>query len=77
MSLKNTKLTMDEFLREREEVMQTWPTGRGVDFEEGVRYQQALPESKRFSSALAQAESVGLDPGAPGVWDHILEVARG
>ena len=39
MSLKNTKLTMDEFLREREEVMQTWPTGRGVDFEEGVRYQ--------------------------------------
>ncbi|MBP8277113.1 MAG: methylaspartate mutase subunit E [Propionivibrio sp.] len=59
MSLKNTKLTMDEFLREREEVMQTWPTGRGVDFEEGVRYQQALPESKRFSSALAQAERDG------------------
>ena len=56
MSLKNSKLTMDEFLVEREEVMQTWPTGRGVDFEEGVRYQQALPDSKRFSSALARAE---------------------
>ena len=59
MSLKNSKLTMDEFLVEREEVMQTWPTGRGVDFEEGVRYQQALPESKRFSSALARAERDG------------------
>ena len=59
MSLKNSKLTMDEFLVEREEVMQTWPTGRGVDFEEGVRYQQALPDSKRFSSALARAERDG------------------
>jgi glutamate synthase (NADPH/NADH) large chain len=27
--------------------------------------------------ALAQAETDGLDPAAPGVWEHILEVARG
>ena len=56
MQLKNKKLSMDEFLKEREEVMQTWPTGKGVEFEDGVRYQMALPESKRFSSALAKAE---------------------
>ena len=53
MELKNKKMEMDAFLREREEVMQTWPTGQGVDFEDGVRYQLALPDSKRFSSALA------------------------
>lgn len=55
MSLRNRKLTLDEFQQERTEVMATWPTGSGVDFEDGVRYQLALPDSKRFSSVLAQA----------------------
>ena len=55
MELANKKLPMDAFLQEREEVMKTWPTGKDVDFAEGVRYQQSLPESKRFSSVLAQA----------------------
>ena len=27
--------------------------------------------------ALAQAEADGVDPGAPGVWEGILAVARG
>ena len=52
MSLRNKKLTIDEFQQERAEVMTTWPTGEGVDFEDGVRYQQALPDEKRFSSVL-------------------------
>ena len=56
MQLNNKKLSMDEFLKEREDFMQTWPTGQGVAFEEGVRYQLALPESKRFSCALEKAE---------------------
>ena len=55
MSLRNKKLTLDEFQQERAEVMATWPTGAGVDFEDGVRYQSALPDSKRFSNVLAQA----------------------
>ena len=55
MSLRNKQLTMDEFQQERAEVMTTWPTGEGVDFEDGVRYQQALPDEKRFSSVLARA----------------------
>jgi len=43
-----------------------------------ARFTRILPtEFARVRTALAQAESVGLDPGAPGVWDHILEVARG
>jgi methylaspartate mutase epsilon subunit len=59
MQLCNQTLAMDAFLKERTEVMQTWPTGRDVDFEEGVRYQLALPDSKRFSSALARADREG------------------
>lgn len=59
MNLRDTKLDMDTFLGERKEVLSSWPTGKDVDFEDGVRYQRSLPESKRFSSALAQAERDG------------------
>lgn len=43
-----------------------------------VRFTRVLPsEYARVRRALAQAEADGLDPAAPGVWDQILEVARG
>ncbi|MBO3087050.1 glutamate synthase large subunit [Cellulomonas dongxiuzhuiae] len=43
-----------------------------------ARFTRLLPtEYARVRSALAQAEADGLDPSAPGVWDQILEVARG
>ena len=42
------------------------------------RFTRLLPtEYARVRRALAQAEADGLDPSAPGVWDQILEVARG
>ena len=42
------------------------------------RFTRVLPtEYARVRGALAQAEADGLDPTAPGVWDQILEVARG
>lgn len=50
---------MDRFLSERAEVMGSWLTGKPVHWEDGVRYQQALPETKRFSSALASAAREG------------------
>ena len=65
MQLRNQKLEMDAFLQERAEVMQTWPTGKNVDFEDGVRYQLALPDSKRFSSVLAKAERDGKTLSQP------------
>lgn len=43
-----------------------------------ARFTRLLPtEYARVRGALAQAEADGLDPSAPGVWDTILEVARG
>jgi len=43
-----------------------------------ARFTRVLPtEYARVRQALAKAESEGLDPGAPGVWDGILAVARG
>ena len=65
MQLRNQKLEMDAFLQERAEVMRTWPTGKDVDFEDGVRCQLALPDSKRFSSVLAKAERDGKTLSQP------------
>jgi methylaspartate mutase epsilon subunit len=59
MELSNRKLDLKTFRAEREEVLQTWPTGKEVSFEEGVRYQRSLPESKRFSSAMRNADKEG------------------
>ncbi|RHA43099.1 glutamate synthase large subunit, partial [Cellulomonas rhizosphaerae] len=43
-----------------------------------ARFTRLLPtEYARVRRALAKAEADGLDPAAPGVWDQILEVARG
>lgn len=59
MELCNQRIDRNEFSAEREAVLQTWPTGKDVDFEEGVRYQHSLPESKRFSSVLLKAHKAG------------------
>jgi len=43
-----------------------------------ARFRRVVPaEYARVREALAKVESEGLDPGAPGVWDGILAVARG
>ncbi|NMR20705.1 glutamate synthase large subunit [Cellulomonas fimi] len=43
-----------------------------------TRFTRVLPtEYARMTLAMAQVEAEGLDPAAPGVWEHILEVSRG
>ncbi len=59
MELKNQKLDDQLFYRERKEILDTWPTGAEVDLEEGIRYQDSLPESKVFSAVMSKAEKEG------------------
>src|SRR4051794_13697788 len=59
MELRNQRLQRSEFEAERADVLITWPTGKDVDFAGGVRFQQSLPDSKRFSSALLKADQTG------------------
>lgn len=59
MPLSNRRLQRPEFEAERAQVLATWPTGKDVDFADGVRFQRALPDSKRFSSALREADRSG------------------
>jgi len=43
-----------------------------------VRFTRVVPtEYERMLATLADAKEHGLDPSAPGVWDHILEVSHG
>ena len=43
----------------RKEVLAIWPTGKEVDLEEAVRYQLALPDSKRFHKVLQRIHEEG------------------
>lgn len=39
--------------------MEHWPTGKGVDFDEAVKYQKEIPAKKRFGEKLAKAAAEG------------------
>lgn len=54
MQIKNQKLTDDLFFAEREEVLQQWPTGKGVNLQEAIDYQKKIPPIKRFGNVLAR-----------------------
>ncbi len=56
MELCNKKLSDDEFQAIRVEVLNQWPTGKGVDFEEAVKYQKEIPLEKRFGLKLKKAK---------------------
>ena len=56
MDIRNKKLSDDEFYGIRKEVMEQWPTGKEVNFEEAIDYHKAMPESKSFSRKLANAK---------------------
>ena len=60
MEIKNTKLSNDEFFAQRKEVLEQWPTGKGVDFDEAVKYQKAIPDEKRFGAKMAKAKEEGI-----------------
>ncbi len=59
MEISNRKWTVDEFMSQRKEVLNEWPTGKDVDFEEAVRYHHNIPESKNFSKKLLKAQEEG------------------
>ena len=76
MEIRNKKLTMDEFIRQREVVLNQWPTGQEVDLDEAFDYQRRIPSARRFAEKLkrAQAEKRTLiqpRAGVPLIDEHI------
>jgi len=76
MLLANKKWTQEDFLAQREEVLQGWPTGKEVDLEEGIAFQLQIPKGKRFVTKLDIAMAEGrtlIQPraGVPLINEHI------
>ncbi|NLZ95055.1 MAG: methylaspartate mutase subunit E, partial [Bacteroidales bacterium] len=60
MKITNTRLSDDQFFKEREEVLSQWKTGKDVNFEESVAYQKTISNDKRFGEKLAKAKEEGI-----------------
>ena len=59
MELRNKKWSHDEFYAMRKEVLEQWPTGKGIDFDEAVKYHVAIPTKKHFAKRLVKAKKNG------------------
>jgi len=59
MDIKNKKLSDDVFYEIRQTVLNQWPTGKDVDFDEAVEYQKNIPSKKVFAKKLEKAKKSG------------------
>lgn len=76
MEIQNKRLPEGEFMRQREEVLNQWPTGKDVDLKEAVEYHKAMPECRKFSKKLVDAKRnkrtlIQPRAGVPVVEEHI------
>jgi methylaspartate mutase epsilon subunit len=75
--MRSQRMPWEDFLAQRQAVLDTWTTGRDVaDIEDGLRYQRALPADKSFAKAMSKAKAGGqtlLQPraGVALIDDHI------
>ncbi|MCL2839864.1 MAG: methylaspartate mutase subunit E [Defluviitaleaceae bacterium] len=60
MDLKNKKLSDDVFASIQKEVLNQWPTGKDVDFNNAVDFHKSLPAKKNFAAKLAKADKEGI-----------------
>jgi methylaspartate mutase epsilon subunit len=78
MKLVNKKLTEEEFLEQRKEVLKAWPTGEdeALDLDKAVEFLRKVPEDKNFALVLNKAKENGntlIQPraGVPVLDEHI------
>ncbi|MFA4925183.1 MAG: methylaspartate mutase subunit E [Candidatus Aminicenantales bacterium] len=74
--IKDEKIDLKEFYEIRKDVLQTWPTGRSVSIEEGLKFHRTIPEERRFALVMSQARKkhqTRLQPraGVALIDDHI------
>ena len=65
MELKNKRWTEEEFFKVREEVLNSWPTGKDVDLQEAVDYLKKVPEEKNFAIKLKKAKEAKVTLAQP------------
>jgi len=65
VGLKNKKWTEEEFFKEREQVLNQWPTGKEVDLQEAVDFLKKVPDHKSFPKKLMKAKEEGVTLAQP------------
>jgi methylaspartate mutase epsilon subunit len=58
--MERKKLTDDTFYEIQKEVLNQWPTGKNVHFEDAVDFHKKYPASKNFAKKLAKADRDGV-----------------
>ncbi len=76
MDIQNKRIPEGEFMKQRQEVLTQWPTGKDVDLQEAVAYHKAMPEERIFAKKLHSAKQEGrtlVQPraGVPVIEEHI------
>lgn len=65
MELKNKRLNEEEFMKQRQEILNHWPTGKDVDLQEAVEYLKKVPKHKNFAEKLRKAKEEGVTLAQP------------
>jgi len=60
VELQNKMLSADEFASIQKEVLNQWPTGKDVNFDDAVAFHKAYPAKKIFSKKLEKADRDGI-----------------
>jgi methylaspartate mutase epsilon subunit len=56
MQISNKKIDEDIFLKERQEVLAQWPTGKEVDLEEAIAFHKSMPPGQNLPRKLEEAK---------------------
>jgi methylaspartate mutase epsilon subunit len=73
IKVRNKKIDEKEFLKERQEVLSMWPTGKEVDLEEAIEYHKRLPDHKNFMKVAERLHREGKTVVFPRAGTPILE----
>ncbi|MBN2061367.1 MAG: hypothetical protein JW882_13220 [Deltaproteobacteria bacterium] len=63
----------DDFMKMREDVLSTWPTGKEVDLEEAIEYQKKLPDTKNFCRVTQKLREEGRTVVFPRAGQPMIE----
>ena len=58
MSITHERMSDDVFYSTQKEILNTWHTGKDVDFKEAVDYQKSIPKEKQFGHKLLEAKKI-------------------
>ncbi len=73
MQVSNKKIDEEEFLKERQEVLSQWPTGKEVDLEEAIAFHKSMPPGKNLACKLEEAKAKGESYPVTGMGKATLE----